>query len=212
MDSYLRGPNQKVIAYTLFGEVNKRYYSLLKDISSATAKLYPDWIVRIYHNLDNQSWSEGKDQHQLCDVYCQFKLVDVCSWQHLVDLSVNDTLFKSDVSSALLGCLNAKMYRFLAMLDPDIHIFISRDADSLILQREVDAVEEWLHSNYTFHIMRDHINHHETFMAGMFFWQYLNLCSNKHRCYSRVEWSSRWDYFFIWSTFSLHQYLFLFWS
>ena len=40
-----------------------------------------------------------------------------------------------------------------------VDILISRDSDSLIIQREEDAVREWIASERTFHIMRDHPAH-----------------------------------------------------
>ncbi|KZS20680.1 Uncharacterized protein APZ42_012561 [Daphnia magna] len=36
---------------------------------------------------------------------------------------------------------------------------MSRDSDSRIVPREVEAVQEWLDSHYMFHIMRDHPAH-----------------------------------------------------
>ena len=37
--------------------------------------------------------------------------------------------------------------------------FVSRDLDSRLSQREATAVQHWLASNRTFHIMRDHWDH-----------------------------------------------------
>ena len=46
------------------------------------------------------------------------------------------------------------------MADPLVSEFHSRDLDSIISQREVVAVKDWLSSeNKTFHIMRDHKQH-----------------------------------------------------
>jgi hypothetical protein len=47
----------------------------------------------------------------------------------------------------------------LPMLDELVDTLMSRDSDSAIYQREVDAVAEWLASNKTFHLMRDHPQH-----------------------------------------------------
>lgn len=43
---------------------------------------------------------------------------------------------------------------------------LSRDADSSIMKREVDAVQEWLISNYTFHAMRDAHHHCRFYILG----------------------------------------------
>jgi hypothetical protein len=47
-------------------------------------------------------------------------------------------------------------------------IFISRDIDSHVTEREVDAVEEWLNSSKHLHIMRDHSGHNKKIQGGMF--------------------------------------------
>ena len=60
------------------------------------------------------------------------------------------------------------MFRYLVMFDPNVDVFISRDVDSIIWRREVDAVTEWLRSNYTFHSMRDNRNHGVVMLAGKF--------------------------------------------
>ncbi len=62
----------------------------------------------------------------------------------------------------------AGMYwRFLAACDPDVEVMISRDVDTLILDREVAAVNEWLASGKSLHIMRDHPKHEMPIMGGM---------------------------------------------
>lgn len=59
------------------------------------------------------------------------------------------------------------MWRFLASDDPDINVFVCRDADSRVNAKELLAVTDWLNSGCRFHIMRDHIYHHELILAGM---------------------------------------------
>lgn len=55
----------------------------------------------------------------------------------------------------------------LPLLDELVDTFMSRDADSVILSREQSAVAEWLASNSTFHIMRDHPDHCLFFLGGI---------------------------------------------
>ena len=40
-----------------------------------------------------------------------------------------------------------------------VDLFVSRDLDSRLSDREQGAVQDWLHSNKSVHVMRDHINH-----------------------------------------------------
>ena len=57
----------------------------------------------------------------------------------------------------------------LPMLDDMVDTLMSRDSDSVIITREQDAVAEWLASNKTFHIMRDHPYHNLFFLGGTHF-------------------------------------------
>ena len=144
--------------------VSNRFDSLSKNISITAAKVYPGWIVRIYHNFHNQSQSENVVHKQLCDLHCQFDHVDLCSVTDIARNIPSLTL----IDPSLLRGLNGRMFRFLVMLDPDVDIFISRDIDSVIWhQREVDAVDQWQSSNFTFHLMRDHKFHSATILAGL---------------------------------------------
>ena len=44
---------------------------------------------------------------------------------------------------------------------------IFRDADSVVNERELGAVNEWLASDKQWHMMHDHKNHRQAMMAGM---------------------------------------------
>ena len=184
-ESSMRGKYQKVITYTLYGNTTdpaifKRYYSYLNDIAVTAEKEYPGWYIRIYHNFTegkaNSKREERAAHDLLCDVYCKFPHVDLCSVPLMVKRIGHGN--KHPIDPALLQGLNPRMLRYLAMLDPDVDIFISRDVDSIIWRREVDAVEEWLRSNFTFHLMRDHQSHGSIILAGNAHLQ-LQLATNK---------------------------------
>ena len=57
-------------------------------------------------------------------------------------------------------------WRFLPVSDPLVDVTLSRDLDSLITMREVAAVEEWLNSSHSFHIMVDHPGHGKIDILG----------------------------------------------
>lgn len=61
----------------------------------------------------------------------------------------------------------ASLWRFEAVNIPNATHVIFRDADSRILDREVAAVNEWLDSGRTLHVMRDHPNHGWDIPAGL---------------------------------------------
>jgi hypothetical protein len=58
-------------------------------------------------------------------------------------------------------------WRFHAVNDPEVNIFLSRDTDSRFSDREVAAINEWLKSDKDFHIMRDHPYHNVKILGGM---------------------------------------------
>ncbi len=60
------------------------------------------------------------------------------------------------------------LWRFAPMADPLVQEFHSRDLDSTVSQREVDAVNDWIETKYSFHIMRDNPYHRATILGGMF--------------------------------------------
>lgn len=59
------------------------------------------------------------------------------------------------------------MWRFLAYDTPGLHRVVFRDADSVITEREVSAVDEWVASGQRFHHMRDAATHTELLLAGL---------------------------------------------
>ena len=50
--------------------------------------------------------------------------------------------------------MNAMKWRWFPIDDQFVDAFMSRDSDSLIIQREVDSVNVWLQSDKVGHIMR----------------------------------------------------------
>lgn len=82
-----------------------------------------------------------------------------------------DALRKLDAQVVIIEDENLKklrsMWRFFVMDDPNVEYFLCRDADSRVNVQEVVAVQEWLHSDKKFHIMRDHPFHMELILAGM---------------------------------------------
>ena len=57
--------------------------------------------------------------------------------------------------------------RFLPLVDPQVSVMVSRDLDSRLTAREQAAVEDWLETGLSFHVMRDHISHSKEILAGM---------------------------------------------
>ena len=106
--------------------------------SDLCAQYYPNWECRIYHDSTVSS-----------------KVLSLLSKKENVRL----------VQTSGRGH-DRRMWRFLAY--DDCSTFISRDIDSYITEREVSAVSDWLTSNNSLHIMRDHPHHRNKIQAGMF--------------------------------------------
>lgn len=59
------------------------------------------------------------------------------------------------------------MWRFLALDDAQAQRILFRDADSVISEREAEAVAQWLASDKHFHALRDNGTHTELLLAGL---------------------------------------------
>jgi len=134
---------KKIISFSLFGTDNLYYAGALQNLRRQ-AEIYPDWICRFY-----------------------------------IDRNIPGTLveaLRAGGAEVIPGSMVLPLedrhfvktiWRFLPAIDPDVDIFIVRDADSRLGWREREAVLEWLSSGKGFHIMRDNPQHTPKIMAGM---------------------------------------------
>ena len=146
-----RGKSQKVISYSLYNK-NRFYYDKLKEIAKQMKQLYPEWIMRVYYD-------QTIDKSIICEVECEkdekgalLDNADFCDITNVklnVDYGQNASRFVLDASY-----MHAMIWRWLPMADSFVDVFMSRDTDSYLLQREVDSVNVWLNSDKVGHIMR----------------------------------------------------------
>lgn len=160
-DSYVtlrRGTGQKIIAFSIYGE-NKFYYRYLKLIAQTAKRVYPDWVVRFYHNdqvLLNKT--------QLCELEC---LKDDRSGEYLDNVDFCNVA-RLPVSNLNVNFLIPTFWRWLPAGDYFVQTFLSRDSDFCLIERDRDAVYDWLNNTRTvFHLMRDHPLHDVFMLAGM---------------------------------------------
>ncbi|XP_027230193.2 uncharacterized protein [Penaeus vannamei] len=159
----LRGPGQKVVSYSYYffkeGCQMERdrhftiYLSQMHGTVSSVKKHYPGWLVRIYHNVTSD---DLRSSDELCRIYCDHDNVDLC---HVHDLPGLGNL----TDRGVVG----RFWRFSVMGDPTVDVFLSRDTDSWVLEREAKAVKEWLRSGLTYHVMHDHPKHKPIIMSGL---------------------------------------------
>jgi tetratricopeptide (TPR) repeat protein len=78
-------------------------------------------------------------------------------------------------------------WRFLPEDDPDVDIYLVRDADSVMNIKERWAVSDWLKSGKAFHVMRDNPQHSELILAGMWGAHRGNIGGMRKRIEQSVE-------------------------
>ena len=139
--------NAKVLSYVVFGPRKMYYDGIPKVIKNARSMpLYKHWQIRIYHN--------GEIPINIVKEYEREKDVYFCDGRNVPRYGDLSKILKS-------------LWRLLPMTDPSVDVLCPRDLDSAIISREEDAVKEFLQSGMTIHMMRDHQQHKETIMAGM---------------------------------------------
>ena len=153
--SWKRGSGQKVMAFVYYlgkKDKSKLYYRGIKENLNAIQWLYPDWIMRVYHNLP----INHPTMKMLKDLESQNNHLDLCDIHNLPGNPVKD-------ASKIYGMI----WRFFAMFDPQVDYYASRDLDGIVSERERDAVKEWMQSDFPFHSMRDHPKHLRPIMGGL---------------------------------------------
>ena len=140
--STLRGSHQRIISISMYGPkenplfaLNTSVHFLYQLIDDMKSK-YPDWILRIYHD-------QTIPNEIVCSIECTYHNVDFCNATRLGNLG------------SLSSYIPAKIWRFLPAGDELVDIMASRDLDSPISQRELDAVNDWISSGKAWHAMRD---------------------------------------------------------
>lgn len=123
------------LSFSLWG--NQPHYTLGAVRNAELAQdIYDDWRMLVYH--DNTVPNE---------ILAQLKQLNV----QLIDMT----------GSPIYGLF----WRFLAADIDDCSRAIFRDTDSRITLRERKAVDEWIISGNTLHVMRDHPHHQTPFGA-----------------------------------------------
>lgn len=128
----------KVISFSLWGNDPKYCIGAVKN-SEISKDIYPDWRCRFYI-------SDGVDKSIIKNL----------------EKNNCEIIFKSQDAN-----WTGMFWRFECGFDKDVDVSIFRDTDSRLNPREKHAVDEWISSNKTFHIMRDHPCHAFPILGGM---------------------------------------------
>ena len=119
----------KYISYSLWGD-NPIYNVGIIENAKQAKEIYPDWKMVVYY--DNTTPLET-----------------------IIDLIALDVECVNITSLGIYGMF----WRFLAADKPDCECAVFRDADSRLSVTEKAAVDEWISSGKTLHVMRDHPGH-----------------------------------------------------
>jgi hypothetical protein len=132
-------PERNVICFSLWGADPKYTYNAVLN-AKRIPRVYPGWSARFY-----------------VDESVPAEIV-----RALVDYGARVIRVADD------GRDNFKLFwRFFPSEDPLVERFLCRDCDSVVNEREAAAVADWIKSGRRFHLMRDHPEHAELIMAGM---------------------------------------------
>ena len=144
--STFRGFHQQIIAISMYGPKENSIFNMntslnfLDELITDMKKTYPNWILRIYHD-------DSIGETIICPIECAHDHVDFCNTNALTNLG------------NVGGSMPPKIWRFLPAGDLLVDVMASRDLDSPLAERELHAVNEWLSSNKSWHVMRDHPFH-----------------------------------------------------
>ena len=131
---------KKIISFCLYGNLDFYCLGLIENIDLINEK-YNDWTIYIYYaNIPEKILNILKNKKNTYLFECNH---NGYNWEGM-------------------------FWRFYPIEDKDIDIFISRDADSRITDREMIFVNEWLNSDKIFHIIRDHLGHRIEILGGTF--------------------------------------------
>ena len=141
-------PLKKVISFSLYG--NRPCYQVGAVINVLEARrVLPDWTCRFY-TTDNENVTN----------LLKYLGAEVIDMNHETDPKIRHAY---------------RFWRFLAVDDPSVEAVLSRDADSVVSEREVGCIDRWLNDpdgvDWTWLIIRDHPGHRSVpMLAGM--WGY----------------------------------------
>jgi hypothetical protein len=139
----------KIISFCLWGNNPKYTIGAIKNADLAN-EIYPDWKCRFYVTSDvNKNIIERLQQNS----------------QVVITSSQGNWKFTTE--------------RFKAIDDKECEAVIFRDCDSRLNKREASAVNQWLKSDKTLHIMKDHPYHNSfPILAGMWGLKKDKFCFN----------------------------------
>ena len=151
-NSLKRGKHLSVISISLFSGVSdaKKIYTILKKISFQAKNLFPNWIIRIYHD-------SSIEKSLICDIEClkyQNKKTKKYGYLDNVDFCNVERLPYDLLKTWSAEFVHAMSWRWLILADNFVDAFISRDLSMTFTNQEKKGLDDWILSNRLFHIVK----------------------------------------------------------
>ena len=131
---------KKVISFCLFGS-DQKYFGNISACIESYHTLFKNWIIRIYISEDLPNEIINKLKEYNCE---------------LITMKAKGIDYRYT------------FWRFLVLDDKNVSIALIRDIDSIASKREQTMVDQWLDSQIMLHIIRDHPDHADLIMGGLF--------------------------------------------
>ena len=140
------GTNSRVLSYSMFGEKGASLSRFLPHILKEASQIpiYKTFTIRIYTDSNNVDILKLR--------FAKNRNIEFCDVRKIPDMHRTSGM----------------LWRFLPMTDLSCEVMCSRDLDSPLLNREGDAVDEWLKADgKIIHVMRDKQYHNVPILGGM---------------------------------------------
>lgn len=122
---------------SLYGQLTKYTWGAIRN-AQIVPVFFPGWVLRIY--LPDPSHAElavpARIVSTLTSLGAQLAFVNASTQQ-----------------------VHPSQWRYLVADDPSVQVFLIRDADSRLTDRDAAAVNLWQNNWQPFHCIRDHLNH-----------------------------------------------------
>ena len=154
---------KKLITFSLWGEDPKYCVGAVQNAELAQ-QIYPGWVCRFYIG-SSVPFEVTEELMQKTEHWARYSQIDG-KWTPLCGGSLDSVeleIYHMDEP----GDWRAMFWRFTPASDDGVDVFISRDCDSRLSQREAVAVQQWLESPKLIHVMRDHQHHTTPILGGM---------------------------------------------
>lgn len=129
---------KKLVSFSLYGDLNCYFQGAIENLKIKN-DFYHDWTYRFY--VEN-TISEGYINKILS--FPNTQVIKKTNSNHHMNM----------------------FWRFEPLDENEFDLFIVRDLDSRPTKREIDAVNEWIDSEFSFHIIRDNKVHTSNIMGG----------------------------------------------